>query len=52
VLVWLEEEERSVVGPVGQKAEQASWLARPARLKLKRISFKNKNWIIEYTKSL
>jgi hypothetical protein len=32
-----------------KKTGQAGWLAGP---KLKRISFSNKNWIIEYTMAL
>jgi hypothetical protein len=44
---------RGWVGRVGQKkAKWAGWLAGPAGQNLKRISFSNKNWIIEYTKAL
>jgi hypothetical protein len=40
------------VGRVGQKGEQAGgWLGRLGR-NLKKNSFRNKNWIFEYTKAL
>jgi hypothetical protein len=38
--------------PLGRKAKQAGEVAGPTGLELKRNSFRNKNWILEFTKAL
>jgi hypothetical protein len=50
-LFWHGEEEGGRRGRVGQKAEWAGWLLGRLGRKLKK-SFRNKNWIFEFTKAL
>jgi hypothetical protein len=51
-LFWHGEEEGGQWGWVGQKAEWAGWLLGRLGQKLKKKSFRNKNWIFEFTKAL
>jgi hypothetical protein len=48
-LAWVKEEEETGVGHVGRTGRR--WLGRLGQ-NLKENSFRNKNWIFEYTKAL